>query len=283
MRDFSLTIWWNLLLITLGGAVCGYGIQAVAVPHGFVSGGVSGVGLLAYYVTGWLSPGVWLGILSVPVFVVGMVAVSRRFTLYSTYGMAVIVVSMELVPDPAAIADPMLAAMAAGFITGAGTGIALRTMGSLGGLDVVAVWLNQRYNLRIGTVSFVFNGVLFTTATLFLDVDRALYSVVMVYIGSQSMEYFLGMFNQRKFAIIISDKSDEIADAVMKHLRRGATYLHGRGAYSGSRKKVLLTAINNMQVKRLEEAVYAVDPNAFTIIGSALNVLGHRFSRRKVY
>ena len=61
------------------------------------------------------------------------------------------------------------------------------------------------------------------------------------------------------------------------------TILNGQGGFSGKPKKVLLTVVNNMQVKRLEEAIYAVDPGAFTIFGSAMNVLGHRFSKRKVY
>lgn len=283
MRDFSLSVWWNAALITLGAALCAYGIQALAVPHGFVSGGVSGVGLLAYYVTGTLTPGLWLAVFSLPVFGLGWFAVSRRFFFYSLYGMAMIVLFMELMQAKAPVADSMLAALASGAVSGAGTGIALRTLGSLGGLDIIAVALNQRFGLRMGTVTFLFNGMLFLGAMVFLDVDRALYSMVMVFVSAQAMEYFLGMFNQRKFAIIISDKSEEVAQAVMHHLKRGATYLEGRGAYSGAPKHVLLTAINNVQVKRLEEAVYAVDPHAFTIIGSALNVLGHRFSRRKVY
>ncbi len=283
MKDRSQSVFWNAAQITLGALLCAYGIQALAVPHGFVSGGVSGAGLLVYYVTGSLTPGLWLGLLSVPVFALGWFAVSRRFFFYSLFGMAMIVVFMELIQAKAPVADPMLAALASGAVSGAGTGIALRTLGSLGGLDIIAVALNQRFGLRMGTVTFFFNGMLFLGAMVFLDVDRALYSMAMVFVSSQAMEYFLGMFNQRKFAIIISDKSEEVAQAVMQHLKRGATYLEGRGAYSGKEKQVLLTAINNVQVKRLEEAVYAVDPQAFTIIGSALNVLGHRFSRRKVY
>ncbi|MCK9240027.1 YitT family protein [Desulfocurvus sp.] len=283
MRDFSLSVWWNAALITLGAALCGYSVKALAVPHEFVAGGVSGLALLAYYLTNTLTPGIWVALWSVPVFALGWFAVSRRFFFYSLYGMAVMVLFMELCTTPAPVSDPMLAALASGAVSGAGTGIALRTMGSLGGLDIIAVALNQRFSLRMGSVTFVFNGLLFLAAMFILDVDRALYSVAMVFVAAQAMEYFLGMFNQRKFAIIISDKSDEVAEAVMHHLKRGATILHGRGAFTGKRKKVLLTAVNNIQVKRLEEAVYSVDPDAFTIIGSALNVLGHRFSRRKVY
>ena len=177
----------------------------------------------------------------------------------------------------------MLAAMAAGAVVGAGAGIAFRSLGSTGGLDIVAVALNQRYNIRVGQVAFAFNAVLFLCALIFLDLDRMLHSLVMIFICAQVTEYFLGLFNQRKFVIVISEKNEAIAAAILKKLNRGATFLNGEGAYSGKNKKVLLAVINNIQVKRLEEIIYTVDPEAFTIFGNALNVLGHRFSRRKVY
>ena len=44
-----------------------------------------------------------------------------------------------------------------------------------------------------------------------------------------------------------------------------------------------MTVIHNYQLKRLEETVFAVDPNAFVIIENTFNVLGSGFSKRKVY
>jgi uncharacterized membrane-anchored protein YitT (DUF2179 family) len=282
-RDFTYSIWWNVLLITAGASLVGMGIKAIAVPHGLISGGVSGMGLLAYYLIGVLSPGQWLAVLSVPVFIYGWFGVSRRFFLYSIYGTAVVTTAMELTGTYAGIHEPLLAAIATGVVTGAGAGLAFRSLGSTGGLDIIAVALNQRFNLRVGTVAFTFNMILFTCALVFLDVDKVLLSLVMVFIAAQVTEYFLGMFNQRKFVIIISDQSEAIAEQILKNLGRGVTILNGQGGFSGKPKKVLLTVVNNMQVKRLEEAIYAVDPGAFTIFGSAMNVLGNRFSKRKVY
>lgn len=282
-RDFTYSVWWNVLLITLGGSIVGFGIKALAVPHGLISGGVSGVGLLLYYSTGLLSPGTWLVVLSIPVFIYGWFGVSRRFFFYSLYGMFVVAGSIELVHHVVPIRDTMLAAIAAGAVVGAGSGLAFRSLGSTGGLDIVAVALNQRYNIRVGQVSFGFNAVLFSCALIFLDMDRMLHSLVMIFITSQVTEYFLGLFNQRKFVIVISDKSTDIAKAIMTGVHRGVTLLNGEGAWSGTQKKILLTVVNNIQVKRLEETIYTIDPEAFTIIGNALNVLGHRFSRRKVY
>ena len=74
---------WNLLLITAGALVFSIGVKAIVVGKGFITGGISGVGLLCYYVSGILSPGVWYFIINIPLFLVGWALVSRRFFLYS--------------------------------------------------------------------------------------------------------------------------------------------------------------------------------------------------------
>ena len=94
---------------------------------------------------------------------------------------------------------------------------------------------------------------------------------------------FLSMFNQRKLVIVISDKSDVIAKGIMDKIQRGVTLLYGRGGYTGRRKKVLLTVVNNYQLKRVEEVVFSIDLDAFFITDNTFNVIGRGFSRRKVY
>jgi uncharacterized membrane-anchored protein YitT (DUF2179 family) len=74
-----------------------------------------------------------------------------------------------------------------------------------------------------------------------------------------------------------------IADEILKKMQRGATFLKGRGAYTGEEKEVLLTVANTYQIKRIEEIVFNIDPEAFMITENTFNVLGKGFSRRKVY
>jgi uncharacterized membrane-anchored protein YitT (DUF2179 family) len=83
--------------------------------------------------------------------------------------------------------------------------------------------------------------------------------------------------------IVITDHAESIADAVMDKLHRGITYLYGQGAFTGKRKKIILTVVNNLQLKRLEETVFGIDPDAFFITESTFSVIGKGFSRRKVY
>ena len=283
LRLQTLTIPWNLFLISMGSLVFAIGVKAVALPHEFISGGMSGLSLLVYYGTKWLSPGIWYFIINVPIFLVGWVFISRRFFLYSVFGMLTLSWAIDQIHFTIPVHDPMLAAIAGGTIIGAGAGITLHSLGSSGGNDVIAVLLNQKFNIRMGTFFFSFNLLLFSFSLGVLDVDRVLYSLVMSFVTAQMLDYVLTFFNQRKIAFIISDASEQIAAAINERLRRGGTFLYGRGTYTRKHRKIVMTVLNNFELKRLEEMVFDIDPEAFVIIERTYNVLGRGFSHRKVY
>ena len=274
---------WNLLLITAGSIVFAIGLKSIAIPHGFITGGISGVSLLLYYVSGFLSPGLWYLVVNIPIFLIGWIHVSRRFFLYSLYGMAAMAVAIDLIGFTFPINEPILAVLAGGVLMGAGTGIILHSLGSAGGMDIVAIILNQKFNLRMGTFYFAFNVVLFAFSFGFLDADLVLYSLFMSFISSQTMEYVLTSFDQRKMVIIISDLNEKIAREIHTRLSRGVTFLNGSGAYTGREKRIILTIVHNYQLKRVEEAALSIDPQAFIITENTYNVLGRGFSKRKVY
>jgi uncharacterized membrane-anchored protein YitT (DUF2179 family) len=282
-RHYSHSIPYNILLLTIGSLIFGIGVKAIALPHGFITGGLSGLSLLIYYWTGLLSPGSIYFIINIPIFILGWRFVSRRFLFYSLYGTTALTLAIDLVQFQIAVQNPMLAVLAGGSLMGAGAGLIFHSMGSAGGNDVIAVILNQRFNVRIGSFFFIFNIALFTFSLGRLPIDLVLYSLAMSYITSQVLDYFLNISNQRKMALIISDNSSQIAMAILAKLGRGATLLEGRGAYTGHKKNVLMTVVNNFQIKRLEELVFNIDPQAFVIMENTFNVLGKGFSDRKTY
>jgi uncharacterized membrane-anchored protein YitT (DUF2179 family) len=283
LRRQTRTIPWNLFLISLGSAVFAVGLKAVALPQEFVSGGMSGLCLLIFYWTQWLSPGIWYFLINVPIFAIGWLFISRRFFFYSIFGMLVLSLAIDQIRFVIPVHDPMLAAIAGGVLIGTGAGITLHSLGSSGGNDIIAVLLNQKFNIRMGSFFFAFNLLLFGFSLGVLDVDRVLYSLVMSFVTAQMLDYVLTIFNQRKIVFIISEASDRIAAAINERLRRGGTFLYGRGTYTRKQRKIVMTVLNNFELKRLEEIVFDLDPEAFVIIERTFNVLGRGFSRRKVY
>ncbi|WDP93122.1 MAG: YitT family protein [Desulfobacter sp.] len=283
LKNITYSVPWNLFLITLGSIIFAAGLKGIIIPHGMITGGFSGLGLLMLYATDMMTPGLWYLVLNIPVFILGWVFVSRRFLYYSLYGMICLTLVIEVVNVEFHITDHWLAALAGGTLYGGGAGLIFRSLGSAGGNDIISIILNQKFGVRIGTYNFMFNFILFMFSFGTLDTDMILYSMAMSYIASQMMEYCMTLFNQRKMIIVISDKNRDIAHEINHKMRRGATFLKGQGAYTRKEKDILLTVANTFQIKRVEEIVFSIDPEAFMITESTFNVLGKGFSQRKVY
>jgi len=280
---FLYSIPWNIFLITMGAIIFSIGIKAIVIPHGFITGGLSGLGLLLFYFFKSLSPGLWYLTINIPIFIIGWLFISRRFFFYSILGMILLSAAIDLISFTIPVHDPILAVLAGGTIMGAGAGIILHSLGSAGGTDIIAIILNQKFGIRIGAFSFMFNLTLFGFSFGVLEIDMVLYSLALSFVTAMVLDYFLGIFNQRKMVMIISEKSESIATSVNRKLNRGATLLEGKGSFTGRRKQVIMTVVNNYQLKRLEETIFTIDPDAFMVTENTFNVLGKGFSKRKVY
>ncbi|OQY51798.1 MAG: hypothetical protein B6230_04020 [Desulfobacteraceae bacterium 4572_89] len=282
-QNISYSVPWNLFLITAGNLILALGLKSIIIPHGMITGGFSGLGILLLYYTESLTPGLWYLILNIPVFIIGWKFVSKRFLYYSLFGMVTLTILIDLVNFKIDITDPWLATLAGGILVGTGAGIVFRSLGSGGGNDIISILLNQKFGIRIGTYNFSFNFVLFLFSFGTLNTDLILYSMAASYIASQVIEYCITLFNQRKMIIIISREPKKITDQILHKLKRGATFLKGEGAYTGQNKDIILTVANTFQIKRIEEIVFGIDPEAFMITENTFNVLGKGFSQRKVY
>ena len=282
-KETALKIFINLLLLSSGAFLEALAVKGIFMPHSFLSGGVFGLSLFIYYAAGLLSPAAWYALLSIPISFIAWRLVSLRFCLYSLYATLLASLLTEIIPWTIPVHDSLLAAVTGGVLMGAGVGLTLRSQGSDGGLTILSIALHQRYNVRVGHVSIAFNALLFATALGALKLDHILYSMIAIFMSAAVMNHFASMFNERKLAMIISNSPDEIAARIMHTLQRGVTFLGGKGGYSKKDKLLVMTVIHNYQLKRLEETVFAVDPNAFVIIENTFNVLGSGFSKRKVY
>ncbi len=282
-HDFASSPWWNLLLITIGAFVFSFGVKSIIVHHNFINGGIFGTSLLIFYKTSLLSPGILYALINIPFFLLGYFKMSGRFVLYSLFSVAMTSLFTQFMNIDLHIGNQIYAAIAGGVITGFGVGITLQSLGSTGGLDVLAILCHQKYNTSIGKFYFCYNAVLFLVAAGQLHIDLVIASIMMVFISSTTIDYVLSMFSQQKMVFIISDHAEEITEIIISDLHKGATILDGRGAYTNAPKKLILTVTNNVLLKRLEEAVFAIDPHAMFIVENTFRVIGLGFSKRKVY
>lgn len=255
-------------------------VQCVAAPHDFLAGGIMGLSLLLTYIWHGMPPLVLYAALCVPVYIAGWFLAGRRFLLYTIYGTFITVAMSYFINFEIPIENEIYAAIVGGVLHGAGCGMMLRTLGSSGGTDIIAILLKQRWNIPIGQFNFLFNAALFLCGAFRLSLDMIVASMIMVFISSHTLEYVLGMFNRRKLVLIISDRGEEIGEAILASEKFGVTLLRGKGAYSGTDREILLTVTNNVALRRLETLVCSIDPNALFVVENTFYVSGGQFARQ---
>ncbi|WP_163337222.1 YitT family protein [Desulfopila sp. IMCC35008] len=282
-KDLRFSIPWNLFLLTVGSILYITGMNGVVVHHSFIPGGLYGLVLFIYYQTEIFSPGIWYALLNIPLCILGWIFISRRFVLYTIYAVAIMSVCSEIITLDFDIHEQLYAAIAGGAIIGIGSGIILRSIGSAGGLDIIAIILNKKFNIGIGKTFMLFNFALFGLVLVSYEIDVVIASVILTFVISSALEYSLAMFNQRKIVYIISEMSDAITTDIMDKMKLGATLIQGKGAYSGEDKEIIMTITNNIMLKRLEEAVFSIDDKALFIVENSFDVIGSSFKKRKIY
>ena len=284
IRQITMSMPWNIFLLTVSGLLSAFSLNSIAVPHQFFSSGFYGTAMLITYAVPGLSLGFLYAALNIPSLILGWKFLSRRFIFYTAYCVTLTSLATQYVPWPnAGIEDPLLAAVAAGIGCGIATGLSLQTLGSDGGLTAISLVLYRKFNISVGTLSMAYNVVLFSCSLLIIDVNNILYSMVIVYFSATLMNYFMSAFDERKKVLIISDQQEAIAQKVFKELGRGGTVIHGCGAYTKRSREILMVVVHNVEQKRLEEIIFNIDPDAFVIIENPQLVLGRGFSQIKKY
>lgn len=117
------------------------------------------------------------------------------------------------------------------------------------------------------------------TGIAFRDLNKVLYCCIALYVSSEAMDAVVYRFDFSLVAVIVTDRSLEIRDAIDQELERGCTFLKGEGAYTGNRKNVVYCAVKRRQAAELKELVMAIDPAAFLVLQEAHQVLGEGFER----
>jgi uncharacterized membrane-anchored protein YitT (DUF2179 family) len=97
-----------------------------------------------------------------------------------------------------------------------------------------------------------------------------------MYVSGKVIDSILTGFNQRKAVLVITDCADAIAAQILNRLHRGATFIEGTGAYTGSSKKVIFSIITLTELPKMKELVFDIDPNAFMVVNDTLEVIGKR-------
>lgn len=266
--------------MSIGSIICAISVNAILVPMQFFGAGFTGISLLIHYLIPMAPIALVYFLLNIPVYILGWIYVGRRFFLYSIPGMIIFTVALGFVNFHLPIQDKILAAILAGIIMGAGSGIILRSLGSAGGLDLLSVIFLRLFSIRLGTTILVFNVAILVAGAVLFSLERALYTLIYIFINSHVVNLVVMGLSQRKAVLIISSHWEGISKVIMEKTRRGVTILNGRGAYTNKEQNVLYTIITFRELSQVKRIVRDIDPDAIVVVNDTLEVMGHRIGNQ---
>jgi uncharacterized membrane-anchored protein YitT (DUF2179 family) len=273
----------NLSMIALGSLIFIIGLNGILVPHGFLSGGVVGLSILIHYLVPVMGVGAVYFLLNLPLVFLGWFNISRRFMIYTLFGTVFFsVLAATFHPQLPEIQDPILAALSGGVICGTGAGLILRSLGSAGGTDIIAVYLYNKFGLRIGLVTFSLSAVVLLAGAFLYDLQMTLYSLIYLFTQGKITDAIMVGFNQRKTLMVVSDHVQTIAQKMVEN-GRTATFFKGVGAYSGNERNVLYTVANFIELAQMKDYIFKLDPEAFVVVYDTLEIMGKRYGTGRIF
>ncbi|MGH9967396.1 MAG: YitT family protein [Pyrinomonadaceae bacterium] len=256
----------NTILILLGILSAGFGLKGFLLSSRFIDGGVTGVSMLLSNVLN-VRLSVLLLVINLPFIALGYRQIGRSFAIKSGLAITGLALSLAFIPYPDVTPDKLLTAVFGGFFIGAGIGLAIRGGAVLDGTEVAALLVSKSSHLlKVGDVILLLNVVIFSAAAFFLGIEAALYSMLTYFAASKTVDFLIHGIEEYTAIIIISDKSEEIRQEIIRYLRRGVTVYKGRGGLSDVEQNILFCVVTRLEIGRVKTVAKEVDEGAFIVV-----------------
>ena len=280
MKNNLNSIFYRYLMVTIGCVIIGIAFNTFYLTNNLLSGGISGVAVIAYYLFG-LPVGIVSIILNIPLFILAYKFMDKEYIVGALYGMLAFSFCVDFfhfLSETVIVHDKLLSCIAGGALYGIGAALMYRVGGSGGGMDIVGAIIQKYYSISINNCNFVFNILLLFIGSFLFGIEPVLYTLLTMFVMNKTCNAFVIGFDFKKNIIIISDNPEPIAEAIIKVVGRGVTYLHGEGAFTHRQRDILFVVAKLTQTAKIRSIVRDIDPNAFMIIHDVNDVFGRGFT-----
>jgi uncharacterized membrane-anchored protein YitT (DUF2179 family) len=265
----------EVAVIVFSALLVAAGLNLFLIPNQLLSGGISGLASIIGYLTGWNISLIYF-VLNVPLIIWGWKAVGRRYIVLSCISVVATTWFMAVIPVISVTHDSTLGAVAGGIISAIGIGFSLRVGGSTGGFDIVGSIITRKYDLPIGNILFVLNGLVFIALGFYKTWDLALYSLLSTFIKGKVVDT-IHVGHIKVTCFIITKEKDRML-AELRKLHHGITCMDSQGGYSQIGNATLMTVTTRYELAAVRKAVITTDPQAFMNVVQSTEIVG-RFAR----
>jgi len=281
-------LWWSirrLLVIVAGAFIAALGFSLFQVPYNIAAGGVSGIAIIINYFTGW-NQGTQYLIMNVPILILGFFYLGRwKFLFYTIVSVFTFSISSNLfilwIPqfmEQYPVTDDMLlSAIYAGLVFGIGNGLIHRAGAAIGGTSVIGRIIQIKTGFPLSQSYLYSDGLIIFASGLVFGWESALHALLTLFVTGLATDFVMEGPSFVRTATIVTDQPQDVANALMLGLDRGASHWSITGSYTGKTRSMVYCTIYRSQVNELKQIVATVDDHAFVVIGNAHQALGGGF------
>jgi uncharacterized membrane-anchored protein YitT (DUF2179 family) len=276
LKDFA--------FISLGVVSAAFGLKGFLLPNGFLDGGVVGISLLTNVLTN-IDVSYLLVIINIPFIVIGYTQVSKVFALKTFAAIVALAILLNLVHFPAITNDKLLISFFGGFFLGLGIGLSIRGGSVIDGTEVLAIYTSRKTALTVGDFILFLNILIFSVAAYLLNIETALYAILTYLVASKTVDFVVHGIEEYTSVMIVSNKSNEIKEAIIKNMGRGVTVLKGKSGFGkqGVRDTdidILYSVITRLELQKLKTEIAKIDDDAFVVENSVNDIKGGMIKKR---
>lgn len=273
-------------IVAAGNLLYALTVKLFVLPTGLVMGGTTGLGLTANYLTG-VPISAFVLAFNMVMLLLGLCVLGRRFAATTLLSSFIYPLALELwqrlLGDYVLTEDVMLCTLFAGLGVGASLGIVIRAGASTGGMDIPPLILNRLFRAPVSVCMYFFDVCILLSQGLFQSPEKLLYGVVLVMIYTMVLDKMLLMGTSRIEIKVVSEKSEEIRQAILQDLNRGVTLIQTESGYLRQNTQLVLSVLSSRELPKAEKLIHQIDPECFLMVSRISEVKGRGFSMQKKY
>ncbi|WP_427042475.1 YitT family protein [Fusobacterium sp. SB021] len=267
----------DIVLISAGAFIYAFGVNYFFVANKLADGGIAGISVILHYLFNFNISTTYL-VLNVPLVIMGYKLIGGKFIVKTFYGTAITSLAFRVFQNYLGpMDDKLIASIFGGLIIGIGLGTIFVGGGSSGGADILVKILNKYFDIPVGKAFLALDSFVLSALGILFGRDIFMYTLVGLFISTKAIDFIQDGVDKAKALMIISDKSEEIKNEIMKQTGRGVTIINARGGYTNDNKEVLYCILGRYEVTTVKRIVKNIDRKAFMSISEVSEVLGEGF------
>ncbi|MCS4486479.1 YitT family protein [Staphylococcus americanisciuri] len=267
----------DLILVLIGSLIFAVGVNAFIIAGDLGEGGVTGLAIILYYAF-HVSPAVTNFVVNAILIVIGYKFLSKRSMYLTIVATVLISLFLSVTKTWQVHTDNiMINAVFGGIFVGLGIGVIVLAGGTTAGTTILARIANKYLDVSTPYALLFFDLIVVVISLSVIPLDRALVTVISLYIGTKVMDFVIEGLNPKKAVTIISKSPDRIAKMIDEDIGRGITILNGRGYFSKRETDVLYAVISKTQLSRTKRMIRKIDAHAFVVVHDVRDVYGNGF------